>query len=153
MSNNRHVFIDYSNLIGPILNPRGTLNVEGLVRIVTQGNSSGKRVVVGSSSLASLQTEFEKHCFNVKVIPSLSKERNVDDTLVAAMTTEHINTLKLGNTRHTPQVTFVLLSGDGNENDNFPCFKTTVHNIRKLSFLFCCLNHIFPQVYDKKVTQ
>jgi NYN domain len=129
----RHIFIDFSNLVSALSDYR-LLNVEAVIDALASGRILGKRYVIGSDKLQHFESIFKKRGFLVKIIKG--KETLVDDAIVAAIMNEHLKILETHvispTTHHT---TFVILTGDGNDNHDFPNFKSTIRRLRILFYV------------------
>jgi hypothetical protein len=85
------------------------------------------RAVVGSRSLQAYESLFLELGFTVKVVSDTQKETYVDDLLVAAITNEHLSMMLAK--RRKNEVTFVIVSGDGNSNNSSPNIRAAVERV------------------------
>jgi hypothetical protein len=130
----RHIFVDFSNVVCNIQDSRQTtIDVLALISCLVKECIHGKRYVVGSDTLIPFKECFVTKGFNVKVMEG-TKEMVVDDALCGAILMEQ---LKMLYARGNPlqgniDSTFVIVTGDGNDNNNFPSFKSSVEMLRNL---------------------
>jgi len=126
------VFVDNSNIfIGAQQTAEGPdhtirMNVENLVEVVEQGRATGARIVVGSTPPATnaIWQRWKGLGYQVRLGLRETKEGKqrevfVDDALHATMAKFILDPAIKGKSN-----TFVLLSGDGNDNEGFCTFPT-----------------------------
>lgn len=132
---NRHVFIDHSNIIWGAnnflknknynLNKHIKLNINGIKRLTSKGKDGEKLIAGTFQPNSSVWNKWKSHGFKVKIgiiDPNTNKESLIDEFIHAQIyecVLKHSHD-KIGKN------TLVLLTGDGNSNHNYSNFKTLV---------------------------